>query len=139
MISTALLLTAIASEHLKKQNVNRNTKVSVMKTALIILEEIPENTTLYKVETDDSEVIEILKTAHGHYVNGSGNTKEQDYAVDVVNLMLGPNTDDNLKWARESNIPEKYVGMFYQCNIDSKSPFEPEKKIDLIIRTGFFL
>lgn len=68
---TALLLTAIASEHLKKQNVNRNTKVSVMKTALIILEEIPENTTLYKVETDDSEVIEILKTAHGHYVNGS--------------------------------------------------------------------
>ena len=28
-----------------------------MKTALIILEEIPENTTLYKVETDDSEVI----------------------------------------------------------------------------------
>lgn len=109
MISTALLLTAIASEHLKKQNVNRNTKVSVM------------------------------KTAHGHYVNGSGNTKEQDYAVDVVNLMLGPNTDDNLKWARESNIPEKYVGMFYQCDIDSKSPFEPEKKIDLIVRTGFFL
>ncbi|UQJ94914.1 hypothetical protein IANJMKHF_00008 [Klebsiella phage CPRSA] len=46
---------------------------------------------------------------------------------------------DNLKWARESNIPEKYVGMFYQCNIDSKSPFEPENKIDLIVRTGFFL
>ncbi|HCU2117025.1 TPA: hypothetical protein OUI25_000440 [Klebsiella pneumoniae] len=135
---TALLLTAIASEHLKKQNVNRNIKVSVMKTALIILEEIPENTGLYLVEADE-DIIEILKTAHGHYVNGCNNTPEQDRAVDIVNLMLGPRTDDNLAWASESNIPHEYVGMYYQCNVDADVPLIPEKQIDLVVRTGFFL
>nr|CAK6607657.1 unknown function [Klebsiella phage vB_Ko_K41P2] len=135
---TALLLTAIASEHLKKQNVSRNIKVSVMKTALIILEEIPENTGLYLVEADE-DIIEILKTAHGHYVNGCNNTPEQDRAVDIVNLMLGPRTDDNLAWASESNIPHEYVGMYYQCNVDADVPLIPEKQIDLVVRTGFFL
>ena len=109
-----------------------------MKTALIILEEIPENTGLYLVEADE-DIIEILKTAHGHYVNGCNNTPEQDRAVDIVNLMLGSRTDDNLKWANESNIPHEYVGMYYQCNVDSKVPLIPEKQIDLVVRTGFFL
>ena len=109
-----------------------------MKTALIILEEIPENTGLYLVEADD-ETAEILKTAHGHYVNGCDNTPEQDYAVDAVNLMLGPRTDDNLKWAQESGIPHELVGMYYQCNVDDKAPLIPEKQIDLVVRTGFFL
>lgn len=109
-----------------------------MKTALIILEEIPENTGLYLVEADE-DIIEILKTAHGHYVNGCDNTPEQDHAVNIVNLMLGPRTDDNLKWANESNIPHEYVGMYYQCNVDDKAPLIPEKQIDLVVRTGFFL
>lgn len=109
-----------------------------MKTALIILEEIPENTGLYLVEADE-DIIEILKIAHGHYVNGCNNTPEQDRAVDIVNLMLGPRTDDNLAWASESNIPHEYVGMYYQCNVDADVPLIPEKQIDLVVRTGFFL
>lgn len=109
-----------------------------MKTALIILEEIPENTSLFLVEASD-EVIEILKTAHGRYVNGCDNTQEQEYAVNAVNLMLGSRTDDNLSWASESGIPHEYVGMYYQCNVDADVPLIPEKQIDLVVRTGFFL
>lgn len=138
MILTALLLTPTASEYLKKQNVNKNIKVSVMKTALIIFEEIPENTRLFLVEATD-DMVEILKTAHGHYVNGCNNTPEQDKAVDTINLMLGPRTDDNLEWARESGIPHELVGIFDKCGIDGSSPFFPMKPIDLVVRTGFFL
>lgn len=138
MILTALQLTPIASEILKKQNVNKNTKVSLMKNVLIIFEEIPENINLYLVEADE-KTVEILKTAHGRYVNGCDNTPEQDHAVDIVNLMLGPRTDDNLAWANESNIPHEYVGMYVNSNLVEKYPVEPTNKIDLVIRTGFFL
>lgn len=137
-VLTALQLTPIASEILKKQNINKNTKVSLMKNVLIIFEEIPENINLYLVEADE-ETVEILKTAHGHYVNGCNNTPEQDRAVDIVNLMLGPRTDDNLAWAQESNIDHKYVGMYVNSNLVEKYPVEPTNKIDLVIRTGFFL
>lgn len=137
MILTALQLTAIASELLKKRNVNKNTKVSVMKTALIILEEIPESVGLFLVEADE-DVIEILKTAHGHYVNGDNN-EQQRRAVNIISLMLGPRTDDNLAWASEANIPHEYVGMYAQCGVDNDSPLIPMKQIDLVVRTGFFL
>ncbi|QJI10847.1 hypothetical protein GuL6_278 [Buttiauxella phage vB_ButM_GuL6] len=109
-----------------------------MQTVLIIFEEIPENTSLFLVEATD-DMVEILKTAHGRYVNGCGNTPEQDHAVNIVNLMLGPRTDDNLKWAHESGIPHELVGIYDKCGVDASSPLIPMKQIDLVVRTGFFL
>lgn len=109
-----------------------------MKNVLIFLELIPEAVQMFMVTTDSEEVLKIFRTAHGHFVNGD-NTEEQDYATDVVNLMLGQRTDSDLEWAHERGIPHEYVGMYSNCMIDTDKAIEPVEKIDMVIRTGFYL
>lgn len=109
-----------------------------MKSVLVVFEEIPENTNLFLVEAED-ETVEIFKTAHGYYMGVTNQTPEQEYALEVVNLMFGERSDDNLEWAHGSGIPHEFVGMYADCAVPDNIPLEPAQQIDLVIRTGYMM
>lgn len=138
MILTALLYTAIADEMIKKIAANKNTKVKLMKNVLVIYEMIPETTELYLLKADD-DILEILKTCHGRYVNSNDDEEGVSRALNILSLMLGARTDDNLEWASNMNIPHEYVGMFKDTSVMSKDPLQPLEKIDMIVHTGWVL
>ncbi|QFR55869.1 hypothetical protein JC221_223 [Yersinia phage JC221] len=109
-----------------------------MKNVLVVFENIPESSEMYFIQADD-KTVEILKKCHGIYVNNNDDTEETQEATTLLNLMLGPRTDDNLEWANNVGVSHEYVGMFANCSVYGKTPFEPTEKIDLVIHTGWVM
>lgn len=109
-----------------------------MKKVLVIYENVPETTNLYLLDVEE-DTFNIMKLCHGHYINGNDENEEIHRAINILSLMLGPRTDDNLQWAAEMSIPHELVGMYSGTEITGKGPIYPTEKIDMVINTGWIL
>lgn len=92
---------------------------------LIIWQEIPENTTLYKVTMDDV-TFKHIQYAHGHYINSCEGIAED--ALEYINNALDDPTN------KPANASSEY-GRWADCKMTSMDISD----CDFVIETGFFL
>lgn len=98
-----------------------------MKTmrVLIIYEMIPEETRFYVLESVSNAEEDLLRNAHGKYVNFND---EEDYALRLEEMLHGT-YDEN-----RTHIPGKWVDRRVSL---TDTPFEGP--FDLVIHSGFGL
>ncbi|QDH49185.1 hypothetical protein PHYNN_62 [Pantoea phage Phynn] len=109
-----------------------------MSKILIVYELIPEDVEFYLVDTEDKEVIDIVKKCHMHYLNYEASHDVQQ-ALEALNLMLGERDECNIKSAEEIQIDTRFVGLLRGCKVEkSDDPFTFEGGVT-VVHTGFAL
>lgn len=109
-----------------------------MNKILVVYELIPEDVEFHLVETDDQEVIDVLKLCHLHYLN-YGCAPENQVALEKLNFMLGERTDQNLEQCKEDGYDHRFVGLLNGTKIEkSAEPFSFDGPVT-VVHTGFAL
>lgn len=109
-----------------------------MSKILVVYELIPEDVEFYLVETEDQEVIDILKKCHLNYLNYSC-TPEVQTALEKLNYMLGPRDDLNLQQSEEEGYDHRLVGLLRDYKVEKTAePFSFDGPVT-VVHTGFAL
>lgn len=116
-----------------------------MKKLLLIWQVIPEETQLRIVDVTDDE-IEIIKHAHGKYINVSETDELSDRALNYINIALGNKfdpddefSDVDRKYAETYNISLDVFGKWKDADsVDSMIDVKA-MNIDCVIESGFYL
>jgi len=80
------------------------------------------------------EEFDKIKGAHGHYLNLTESNPGAEKSCNIVSFMLGDRSPDNLKFARELDIDEKWVGKFKDSEAIKTALQQP---IDGFLACGF--
>lgn len=106
-----------------------------MNTVKVIIhfDQVPDRSDSYLIEMTKGD-FEVLKPAHGHYLNSTQDNSEGEKSANTINFMLGTGSDDEMDFAKKLGIDESWVGRYKHANrIDAAL----EEKIDGYISTGF--
>lgn len=105
---------------------------------LVVYELIPEDVEFYLVDTEDQEVIDVLKKCHLNYLN-YGCYPDVQVALEKLNLMLGERDELNLSECKKEGYDERFVGLLNGTKIEkSVEPFSFDVPVT-VVHTGFAL
>ncbi|WWQ13153.1 hypothetical protein MM5_130 [Morganella phage vB_Mm5] len=116
-----------------------------MKKLLLIWQVIPEETQLRIVDVTDDE-IEIVKHAHGKYINASETDELSERALEYINIALSnkfdpddESSDIDKIYAESFNIPLEVFGKWKDAKSADSMIDVKAMDIDYVIESGFYL
>lgn len=102
---------------------------------LLIVDEIPEASSVYLLPDVSKSELRTLTKAHGHYINTNG--KNEKYCLRVVGACAEQDTKNDYR--EGGDIDERWLAKDWaQHKQDMTNPL-PIEDVDLVVRTGMIL
>lgn len=102
---------------------------------LLIVDEIPEASSVYLLPNVSESELRTLTKAHGNYINTVG--ANEKYCLRVICACAEPNTKDDYR--EDSGVDEKWLAKDWaKYKQNMKKPLAIGD-VDLLIRTGMIL